>query len=1434
MAMQAASPNDSVASATSTVTMSVSPASLAPMQGNMSDSGPPAAGSPVAPTSIGTNPQAEGEVDQVSDGALEPGGKVMTTGDDGVSPPTDGTGASAQPTSEVPITPDGIDSGNSGDSATLDQLLLATDAEGEVTGEGDAVQAGDPVVSPAAPVYTTPRSPEEDPNFQAIVARTDSTVADQQQHDAPAAAAGAAQAAAVSPANERGSMAEAGQVNEMEQQEPGVFDAASFKAMLMDAIKKILPENNDEADKFAESGKVDQVKDQATSKVKSEKESAAGNIEQKTQETPDPGSVPERKVKPLVPQNPGPPPKDVQAAKAMPGKRGDAEVNTPLEQNVAEVDQTMAAAEVTDEQLQRSNEPAFTSALDSKNSAKKHAQEAPGHFRQQEAQTLAAGETSAQATGETQLAAMHQERTGIMAKVAADQQKTVTRDTSARQKVADQINKLFEQTKTDVDTILTNLDTSVETMFDQAAARATRAFEDLVDKRMSAYKRKRYSGLIGKGRWLKDLFAGLPDEVNAFFTEGRNLYLNIMDGELTIIAEHVANELTAAKDRIQKGKQDIQNYVMSLPKNLQQVGKQAADDINSKFDELTDNVNSKGEELVDTIADMYQESLENVDARIEEMKAANRGLIDMALGALIGVIETIIKIKNLLFNLLVAALEAIGAIIMDPIGFLSNLIDGVKLGIENFFANILNNVMTGLIEWLTGSLGEVGIQIPDNLFSLSGIFDLVTQMLGLTWDYFRQKAVKLLGEPMVAAMETGFELFQIVRKEGVAGLWEHLKEQFTDLKEVVMDAIRDLIVSKVIDAGIKWILGLLNPAGAFIKACMLIIDIVKFFVERAAQIFELVQAFIDAIKAIANGGVGAVAKAIERALIKAIPVLIGFLAALVGVTGLTSKVQKIVKKIRKRIDKAINKIIKKAKKGFKKLVKTGKAKVKGAVAGILNWLGIKKTFKGDDGEEHKLYFKKGSKPMLIVESDPINIDKLIAENLPKAKGKQKDDLLAAKAKKKALVAYIEEHTEDKGKKDQKTNTKKLEKHISDELGAIGGLLKSVMVNPDLPLTKVTYAMKAGMAFKVTADPLTILSGNTKGSAPETGVDLVGWDLITLFDEDDVIVKKDGQVIIEDGVPKTRRMPINWVRFHLLSEKLHGPGKKWNLVPADKTDNSNYESTIEKKLKNKLNHTNIMYFDVEVTGYHGGIPSNQDTTKLHAEQPEAYQKYNEWYKGIPTELKINAGYKDGDKIFKNKKFQFSGNINVTVEPGKKDIVMSKVGEATLVRYGLNTWPARKIAAMGRSLTVVDLVNNFFGDKEQVHVKTVLGYLDEIIAFLKVESEGTTRSFSEGQSNDTVIQALELKKTALNTIRSRYNHEAAMALFLQKGIKTNAVKDHFATLGGFVDLNIDNLGINFKIKYPGGGTIKYVLNQTNPRPLKGGEPQYYVLMKELEKL
>ncbi len=222
-------------------------------------------------------------------------------------------------------------------------------------------------------------------------------------------------------------------------------------------------------------------------------------------------------------------------------------------------------------------------------------------------------------------------------------------------------------------------------------------------------------------------------------------------------------------------------------------------------------------------------------------------------------------------------------------------------------------------------MGGVGIQIPDDIFSLKGIFNLVMQILGLTWDYIKKKAVKLFGARVVAAMETGSEVFQALR-QGPDALWEYVKGQFGDLKETVIGAIKEMVITQVITAGIKWILGLLNPVGAFIKAAMAIYEIIMFFVNNAARIIDLINAIVDAVGAIARGAIGAAAKLVENALAKALPIVIGFLASLLGVSGLAKKVQAIVKKVRKRIDKAIDKMLMKAKKAVKKLFKGKKGK----------------------------------------------------------------------------------------------------------------------------------------------------------------------------------------------------------------------------------------------------------------------------------------------------------------------------------------------------------------------------------------------------------------------------------------------------------------------------------------------------------------------------
>ena len=127
-----------------------------------------------------------------------------------------------------------------------------------------------------------------------------------------------------------------------------------------------------------------------------------------------------------------------------------------------------------------------------------------------------------------------------------------------------------------------------------------------------------------------------------------------------------------------------------------------------------------------------------------------------------------------------------------------------------------------------------------------------------------------------------------------------------------------MLITQVIQAGIKWLLSLLIPGAGFIKAIMAIKDLIVFFVESAMM---LIPAITEAILALAAGSVAGVAKAIEFGLAKLIGLVINLFAKLIGLGGLSKKVQGIFKKIRKRVDKAVSKLLKKARKAGRKLMR---------------------------------------------------------------------------------------------------------------------------------------------------------------------------------------------------------------------------------------------------------------------------------------------------------------------------------------------------------------------------------------------------------------------------------------------------------------------------------------------------------------------------------
>ena len=134
------------------------------------------------------------------------------------------------------------------------------------------------------------------------------------------------------------------------------------------------------------------------------------------------------------------------------------------------------------------------------------------------------------------------------------------------------------------------------------------------------------------------------------------------------------------------------------------------------------------------------------------------------------------------------AAGAFRTILKNPIGFVGNLVKAGKQGFQQFAKNIGKHLKKSLIEWLTGSLSGAGVYIPQ-AFELREIIKFVLSVLGLTWANVRAKMVKAIGETAVKVLETAFDIVVVLVKEEPAAAWEKIKEQLSNLKEMVLSEI---------------------------------------------------------------------------------------------------------------------------------------------------------------------------------------------------------------------------------------------------------------------------------------------------------------------------------------------------------------------------------------------------------------------------------------------------------------------------------------------------------------------------------------------------------------------------------------------------------------------------------------------------------------------
>lgn len=768
-----------------------------------------------------------------------------------------------------------------------------------------------------------PAAPQADPRFQKVKGQVQQKARQLKKHPPAKLKATEAAKAAKGPPNEKAAGAKANQVDTLKDTKAETPPPDSFLATLRAEIEKVMPATNEDAEKFMEGGAESEMKGAVAGNVKEQKDEASGDLKKASDKPPNEGGVPTKQVS-EIPPDPNVPVSHVNGGEGMPAPKPEAEITE--KQTKADAQTALKENRLDGKRLEN-KDPRFAAVKAEKGNVDKVADASPNKYRAGEKQTLGKAATQANVNARTGMTALTSVKNKSKSAVKSRQDAQKQKDEARRKAVTDRIEAIYTETKIKVDTNLNSLERDVMAIFDPGCSGAIASFKANTNREIDDFYDERYSGIGGKLDWIADKFKDTPPRVKQIIRENLVKFTASMDALAVRVAGLVDKRLNKAKADIDAGQAKIKAFVASLPKDLKAVGQEAEKAMESRFNEMRDGVESKKNDLAQKLAQKYKEAHDQANELAKKIEEENKGAFKKLADAIGEVIKIILEFKDKLMAILKKAADAIELILDDPIGFLGNLIAAVKQGVNQFVGNIWTHLKAGFMKWLFGALADAGIEIPSDL-SLVSIFKLVMGVLGITYARMRTKAVKLLGPTAVAVIEKLIEYVKALIEGGPAKLWEQVKADIGDLKAMVIDAIQSWLIETVIKQATIKLLSFFNPAGAFVQALIAIYNTVVFIIENASKIMAFVEAVINSVSSIAQGAIGAAANWIEQSLARIIPLVIGFLARLIGLGGISKKVKEFITKVQTKVDQAIDKAIAKivqiVKKLFGKL--TGKSK----------------------------------------------------------------------------------------------------------------------------------------------------------------------------------------------------------------------------------------------------------------------------------------------------------------------------------------------------------------------------------------------------------------------------------------------------------------------------------------------------------------------------
>jgi hypothetical protein len=537
----------------------------------------------------------------------------------------------------------------------------------------------------------------------------------------------------------------------------------------------------------------------------------------------------------------------------------------------------------------------------------KTAQEDPAKVLAGQQDKLAKADQSMAKLQAEAVASLTKARASTTKGAATQQVAMVGSEESQRKQIADKAQTIFNTTRDFVTKQLNALPGIAMGQWDEA--KKTYVLEFKADLKVVQDKvDKRHSGVGGFFVGLWDAVTGLPDWATKAYDAAESSFAEKVIAKIRKISADVNGVIGLCELQIKNAKKEIAQLFADAKTTLGDWADKEAEKFDKQLDKLKEQAHATRDNFNKELVNNAAQAVDEVRAEIAELRKKAGGLLGRIADAIGRFIDDPIKfiIEGLLelvgippasFWAVVAKIKkVVGDIADDPMKFANNLMAGLAQGFSQFLDNIGTHLFKGFISWLTGGLGDAGVQLPKDT-SLKSIITFFLQLMGITWPRIRKLLAKHIGEKNVALIEKVYAMVSFLIEKGPEGIFEMIKEKLNPqaiVDQVIKMAI-DFLISAVIKAATARILMLFNPAGAIFQALEAIYRVLKWIFQNAAKIFTLIETVVNGIADILAGSIGGFANAVEKALAGLIAPVIAFIADYFGFGDLPQMIAEKIK-----------------------------------------------------------------------------------------------------------------------------------------------------------------------------------------------------------------------------------------------------------------------------------------------------------------------------------------------------------------------------------------------------------------------------------------------------------------------------------------------------------------------------------------------------------